>query len=123
MTLKEYYKSRQAGFKINMNDVKAFYVWIPRFKYRVWNVTGEDNIDAYNALKNGIEITFENTNQSSGTIFCNNDKCYSNYDKTIPVTKEDNNKYLTHPAFTNVDGELTGFWVSKYEVSINNNVI
>ena len=123
MTLKEYYQSRNAGVSINQNDIKAFYVWIPRFKYRVWNITGESNVDTYNAIKNGIEITFENTNSSSGTIFCSEGKCFSNIDKTIEVTKSDNDKYYTHAAFTNVDEELTGFWVSKYEVSINENVI
>ena len=119
MTLKEYYQSRKAGFKIKLEDVKAFYVWIPRFKYRVWNVTGENNVDSYNALKKGLEIVFENTNQSSGAIFCENNKCFSNIDKTIEVTKTDNDKFYTHPAFTNVDEEVTGFWVSKYEVSTN----
>lgn len=119
MTLKEYYQSRQAGFKINQKDIKAFYVWIPRFKYRVWNTTGEQNVDTYNAIKNGIEITFENTLGSSGAIFCSEGKCYNNLDKTVEVTKADNNKFYTHPAFSKVDEELTGFWVSKYEVSIN----
>ncbi len=119
MTLKEYYQSRNAGFEVNPKDVKAYYVWIPRFKYRVWNVTGENNTDTYNAMKNGVEITFENTNTSSGAIFCSEDKCFSNLDKTIEVTKADNDKYYTHTAFTNVDEELTGFWVSKYEVSID----
>ena len=119
MTLKEYYQSRSAGFVINQEDIKAFYVWIPRFKYRVWNITGEENVDTYNAIKNGIQINFENTLGSSGSIFCDNDKCFNNIDKTIEVTKIDNDKYYTHPAFSNLDEELTGFWVSKYEVSNN----
>ena len=121
MTLQEYYQSRSAGYKINKDDIQAFYVWIPRFKYRVWNITGEQNTDTYNAIKNGIEITFENTLGSSGAIFCENEKCFSNLDKTIEITKNDNNKFYTHPAFSNIDEELTGFWVSKYEVSNNEN--
>jgi len=35
------------------------------------------------------------------------------------VTKNDNGKYYTHPAFTNVESEVTGIWISKYEVSTN----
>ena len=37
------------------------------------------------------------------------------------VTTNDNGKYYTHPAFTNSEAELSGLWVSKYEVSTNSN--
>ena len=121
MTLKDYYKSRTSGFEINMDDVSEFYVWIPRYKYRIWNITGEANIDSYEAIKNGIEISFENNTTSTGAIYCNNTDCYNNTEKTIEATKIDNNKYYTHPSFSSTSEELTGFWVSKYEVSLDDN--
>ena len=120
MTLKEYYLSRENGFTINSNDISSFYVWIPRYKYRVWNITGEEKIDTYNALKTGVELLFENGLTSSGVVYCENNKCFSNIDKTIEVTKLDNDKFYTHPAFKNENEELTGLWVSKYEVSLDN---
>lgn len=121
MTLEEYYKSRISGFEVKEEDIQAYYVWIPRYKYRVWNITGEKGIDSYNAITNGIEISFENSNVSTGSVYCTKNKCFSNLEKTIEVTQIDNNKYHTHPAFSTTDKELTGFWVSKYEVSIDNN--
>lgn len=123
MTIKEYYLSKPVGTKINNEDVNSYFVWIPRFKYKLWNATGENNIDTYNAYQIGIDIVFEKDNESSGVIFCENLECYSDELKITKITQNDNGKYYTHPAFKNLDEELSGIWVSKYEVSNNNQTI
>ena len=120
MTLKEHYLSSSPGTTVMDEDINSEYVWIPRFKYRLWNVMGEANVDTYDAYHKGIDITFEALDESSGTIYCNNSLCYSDSQKVTPVTSNDNGKYYTHPAFSTTTKELTGFWVSKYEVSNNN---
>jgi len=122
MTLNEYYQSAKEGQTINLSDVTSFYVWIPRFKYKVWNVTGKPSTDIYDAQNKGIEISFEEDTLSSGTIYCQKGICYSDNLMITKVTETDNGKYYTHPAFTTENGELSGFWVSKYEIS-NNNII
>ena len=123
MTLREYYLTKSMGFTIKEEDILSSYVWIPRYKYRLWNVMGESNTDSYDAYNKGIDIVFENNNTSSGTIYCENNHCFSDKNKMVPVTKDDNGKYYTHPAFTNTNGELTGLWVSKYEISKENDNI
>lgn len=123
MTIKEYYLSKPVGTKINNEDVNSYFVWIPRFKYKLWNATGENNIDTYNAYQIGIDIVFEKDNESSGVIFCENLECYSDELKITKITQNDNGKYYTHSAFKNLDEELSGIWVSKYEVSNNNQTI
>lgn len=123
MTIKEYYLSKPVGTKINNEDVNSYFVWIPRFKYKLWNATGENNIDTYNAYQIGIDIVFEKDNESSGVIYCENLECYSDELKITKITQNDNGKYYTHPAFKNLDEELSGIWVSKYEVSNNNQTI
>ncbi len=123
MTLKEYYLSRESGFEIDNDDVLDYYVWIPRFKYMVWNVTGEAGIDSYDAYHKGIGIIFETDTETTGVIYCENDVCYNNDLKVTKVNQIDNGKYYTHPAFTDGDSELKGFWVSKYELSLNDNTI
>lgn len=123
MTIKEYYLSKPVGTKINNEDVNSYFVWIPRFKYKLWNATGENNIDTYNAYQIGIDIVFEKDNTSSGVIYCENLECYSDELKITKITQNDNGKYYTHPAFKNLDEELSGIWVSKYEVSNNNQTI
>lgn len=123
MTIKEYYLSKPVGTKINNEDVNSYFVWIPRFKYKLWNATGENNIDTYNAYQIGIDIVFEKDNESSGVIYCENLECYSDELKITKITQNDNGKYYTHPAFKNLDEELSGIWVSKYEASNNNQTI
>jgi len=108
MTLYEYYSNKDIGSAINNNDISTYFVWIPRYKYRLWNVLGNDT-DSYNAYQKGIDIVFENNKASTGEIICDNKECQ--------VTEEDNNKYYTHPAFKELDDELTGFWISKYELT------
>ena len=90
--------SYNIGDVINSSDVLAWYVWIPRFRYKLWNAT--DNItDSYQAYDNGINIIFENGLNS--------------------LNNSENDKYLTHPAFGD---NLKGFWISKYEVSKDNDI-
>ena len=119
-TLKEYYLSQELGTSISLKDIVGFYVWIPRYKYRVWNVTGTPGVDSYDAYNKGIDIVFENDTESTGTIKCQNNICYSDDLMITKVTTKDNGKYYTHSAFTNGDNLLSGLWVSKYEISTNN---
>ena len=118
-TLKEYYLSQDLGTTIITDDISEFYIWIPRFKYKLWNVTGTPGIDSYDAYNKGIDIIFENGNQSSGVIRCENNTCYSDDLLITKVTNNDNGKYYTHPAFKTTLKDVTGLWVSKYEVSTN----
>ena len=119
-TINEYYRSENVGTTIKNEHISSYYVWIPRFKYKLWNVTGTKGIDSYNAYKQGIDIIFEKDNESSGVIRCQNNICYSDELLITKVTNNDNGKYYTHPAFTNGKEELSGIWVSKYEISTNN---
>lgn len=78
----------------------SMFVWIPRYAYKI----SEDN---YNKKDEGIiAIKFLKDN--------------TNYDKDGNLIDIKNNKsnkdYVVHPAF-NLDKELTGIWVSKYEAS------
>ena len=114
----------------------AFYVWIPRYKYRVWNITrqgGEESTYAYKAYSKGIEIEFESGTASTGNVKCTydvttaesvtnlSDKCYYNGSSTAIATTDSNTNYTdawyTHPAFTFNGEALTGFWIGKFETS------
>lgn len=116
-TIKEYYLSQNLGTSIKNEDILQLYVWIPRYKYKLWNVTGTNGIDNYDAYKKGIDIVFEKNTESSGVIKCEKLICYSDDLMITKVTKNDNGKYYTHPAFSTKEKELTGIWVSKYEIS------
>ena len=95
-----YYKANP-GVTVNESDILAYYVWIPRYSYRIWttgiSTTGEEQT---------IDIQFESTDTiSTGTTV---------------------DSYITHPAFwwdNDSDGvreegeELAGIWVGKFETT------
>ena len=124
------YQSASAGTEITDSDILAFYVWIPRYKYKVWNISkqaGAESTYAYNAYSEGIDIKWENSKASTGTINCtynyNVDTANGgvNLSTTTAETCTGNNgDYYTHPAFTFGTDELRGFWISKFEISSSN---
>ena len=83
------------GVTIPESNILAYYVWIPRYKYKIWT-TGTSS----KGQEQEIEIVFEdkNTAKSTGTQV---------------------GEYLTHPAFTFGDTELNGIWVGKFETTGN----
>ena len=135
----EIYQGAEVGSIINEEDITAFYVWIPRFKYRVWNMNrqgGAEDTYAYSAYTTGIEIDFENGINSTGNVKCTYDtnlevaedklidSCYFKEEEN-PINKmvandyykDDNEAWYTHPAFTFGDKEITGFWIGKFETT------
>ena len=113
------YQSASAGTTITDADILAFYVWIPRYKYKVWNINKVIGTQSYNAQTEGIDIVFESGTSSTGTISCT-------YSYEEPSTEAgspnetctgSNGDYYTHPAFTFGTQEIAGFWMGKFELS------
>ena len=96
-----YYKANP-GVTINQADILAYYVWIPRYKYQIWNLSNSGQKEK----EQTINIIFEDKDTiSAGTQV---------------------GEYITHPAFwwdNDSDGvrnegeELSGIWVGKFETS------
>src|SRR5574344_1491331 len=85
-------KSSVVGQTITDSDILEYYVWIPRYKYLLWNAeNGSSDPHA-------ISITFEKVNDTKST-------------------GSTNGTWLTHPAFTFGTTELPGIWVGKFEAS------
>ncbi len=120
-TNRDSYLSATPGTIVSEDDVLAYYVWIPRYKYKVFNITKKIGTDSYNAKTTGIDIVFEEGTSSTGEIKCNN---YSFAAASSSATNETcsgtNGQYYTHPAFTFGDTELTGIWVGKFESASSN---
>jgi len=91
---REYYKNNP-GTTVVEDDILAYYVWIPRYKYQLWTVDATQTTDPQT-----INIVFENksTAKSRGSAV---------------------GDYYTHPAFTFGDEEVNGIWVGKFETSTN----
>ena len=86
------------GDIIQESDIESYFVWIPRYKYQIFdegNYTNqESDTKPSTSIAKEIQIEFESNSIE-------------------PSTGSKVNEWLTHPAFTNFD--VNGFWVGKYE--------
>ena len=112
------YLNASLGTEINMEDITSMWVWIPRYKYVIFN---GNNGSVEEQL---IDVTFEHGIDSTGTVACVDNiskSSTSNSSETCTDTKNgsiiNNVSTYTHPAFTFGDEELTGFWFAKFEMS------
>ncbi len=122
------YLNASPGTEIPMEDILTMQVWVPRYKYKVWNYNA-DRTDrtARTAISEPqeIEIVFEQGTSSTGEIECTDtisgtdgaksESCKIDNEECTDSTC--NNKYYTHPAFTFGSEELEGFWIGKFELT------
>ena len=113
------YQSATPGTTIAESDILAFYVWIPRFKYKVWNKNKVIGTDSYNARTTGIDIVFESEKESTGTISCTYsfNSPSSSANSPNETCTGSNGDYYTHPAFTFGSDNIRGFWIGKFELT------
>ena len=85
-------KSSAVGKTISMDEILQMYVYIPRYRYKLFNANNGTSEEQ------AVDIIFEKvgTEKSNGTK---------------------NGEWLTHPAFTFGNTELPGIWVGKFEAS------
>ena len=115
------YLSADSGIEIPMEDILTMQVWIPRYKYKVWNYNA-DGTKTSNPQE--IQITWEASSNNTSEITCEDKIQGENGDGTSETCKlkatnevctDDtcNNKTYTHPGFYNSDG----FWIGKFELT------
>ena len=104
---RETYMNADVGTTIPENDILAYYVWIPRYKYKLFNATYKSGTSAQL-----IDVVFESGTSTTGTVTCS----YSAVGAET-CTNKTNGNYYTHPAFTFGDAELKGIWVGKFETT------
>ena len=85
-------KSSAVGSTISMDEILQMYVYIPRYRYKLFNANNGTS------KERAVDIIFEKvgTEKSNGT---------------------ENGEWLTHPAFTFGNTELPGIWAAKFEAS------
>ena len=92
------YKTITGDKTIPSDKILQYYVWVPRYKYQLWNVNNESSDEQM------INVTFQTT------------------DDTVEQGST-NGTYLTHPAFTFGSTKLSGFWVGKFEPSLTDGTL
>ena len=134
-----YAKNRQdnkdkysVGDKIDEQDIESYFVWIPRYAYKLWDLESQnDMIDASTLTNKDYASSPSNLNNTRiidvefGIKNYLDEKGYKSLTRnsgtgefTEPVGLAIN-EYLEHPAFTLGTEELNGFWIGKFETGYN----
>ena len=110
------YQSASVGTEIPMDDILTMQVWIPRYKYKLWNYNADGT---KNSNPQQIEITWENGTGTTGEITCQDsisgtdgaasETCKLKSTNATCTDDTCNNKTYTHPAFTFGNEEIKGF--------------
>lgn len=117
--------TKTVGQKIEEDEIALMYVWIPRYKYVIFNSNSEE------IEEKQIEILFENGNNTTGTVKCvdainqtdeNGNKISEVCIDNVNETMIDNASTYTHPAFNFGEKEIYGFWVGKFENSTTDEI-
>ena len=92
----------EVGDVIPENKIEAYFVWVPRYKYQIfdegnYSTQAADSKPATSIAKE-IQIEFENKDEEVSKA----------------TTK---GSWLTHPAFVNFD--VNGLWIGKFETGYN----
>ena len=107
--LKDESKSYNNGEIIPEDEIESYFVWIPKYSYKLWDLGNYTNDTAIDTSKvHSIEIIFGTANTSDSV----EGEC-----TTPGVSGESGNcevgDYMTHPAFLAFN--TTGLWVGKFE--------
>ena len=108
-TKRETYMNADVGTVVPEADILAYFVWIPRYKYKLFNATYTSGTSAQL-----IDVTFENGTSTTGTVTCT-----YNTNGAETCQNKANGNWYTHPAFTLGDTELKGIWVGKFKATGN----
>ncbi len=109
----------KTGDIILEKDIESYFVWIPRYQYKIWDMGNYekainlDDLSSITDLTANIKSMF-NRPRTIDIVFGNV--------QNAPKMDESAAKlgsYYTHPAFTLGSIDLNGFWVGKFKTGIN----
>lgn len=118
----DYSTGKWANIKTTSSDasLEAYWVWIPRFAYKLPESDSAKQMDVIFVKDNGTKGVL----QDGSTVEC---LYATDYDITsdasgtyVNKTMDAVDNWIIHPAFTFGDTQLSGIWVAKFEASSNN---
>ena len=107
------YMNANNGTVIPEDDILAYYVWIPRYRYKLFNV---DFTSGTSPQVIDVEFVYGTSRQNDETT------CQVSDTGEETCQNKTNGSWYTHPAFTMINAsgnktELKGIWVGKFETT------
>ncbi|MGN1324068.1 MAG: hypothetical protein ACI4VR_02560 [Bacilli bacterium] len=109
------YMSATAGTTVSEEDILAYYVWIPRYKYQLFNTgSNSSSVEPESSVKTKYKVLKLAASTNIDPI-----EIQIKFEEGIPNKSNGtaNGDWLTHPAFTFGTDELKGIWVGKFSTT------
>ena len=109
-------KSKWANARVTIDGVDSYFVWIPRYAYKITYNNPENKSEGGTIDVKFLIGTSDNYYDENGEL--------KKAQRAVTGQEDTTSDYYVHPAFTNNvelggwDSELTGIWVGKYETSL-----
>ncbi len=107
------------GDHILEDDIESYFVWIPRYQYKIWDMGNYNKAITLNDLTDSAEKLNDDTTlwKLAGSNSKLIDIKFGNIENTPKMNESEAslNEYYTHPAFTLGNKDLNGIWVGKFE--------
>ena len=109
-------KSKWANARVTIDGVDSYFVWIPRYAYKITYNNPENKSEGGTIDVKFLVGTSDNYYDENGNL--------QKAQRAVTGQEDTTSDYFVHPVFTNnVDlggwnSELTGIWVGKYETSL-----
>ncbi len=109
------------GDTIAESDIRAYFVWIPKYSYRIFNIGDYEGLESSQPTSQIREIEIEFGTRTTGEV---SGECItpmeSGSSRASGATKDCQvGDLMTHPAFLSIPSN--GFWVGKFETGYNQN--
>ena len=109
-------KSKWANARVTIDGVDSYFVWIPRYAYKITYNNPENKSEGGTIDVKFLVGTSDNYYDENGKL--------QKAQRAVIGQEDTTSDYYVHPAFTNNvdlggwDSELTGIWIGKYETSL-----
>lgn len=100
----------EVGDEILEEDIKAYFVWVPKYSYKLFELGIDIDTDSILEKAHSIDIKFG----VNDTLDRRENECTTSL-KSGEVESCKVGDYMTHPAFLAFD--INGFWASKFETT------
>ncbi len=110
--------NHNVGDKIDDKEIKGYFVWIPRYQYKIWDMGEYTDVPDGNTLTNKEYATSTTQALNRSRLI---DIKFGSVENASKMNESEAklNEYYTHPAFTLGDKNLNGIWVGKFETGGN----
>ena len=116
----DYNNGQWANIKSTANGLEAYWVWIPRFAYKLPESSTAKQIEVAFVKNDTKTVVLEDGTEVQGYYATDTEITSDGSGLYSKKTSTAADQWIIHPAFTFGETQLSGIWVGKYKTSSSN---